>query len=82
MKKWLAIIAITSSSFYFTACGAGQGGGGFNLFSPEQDIELGKQTEQEIAQHPDQYPVLPEKAMKKRIATFAILRLNCSIPEK
>ncbi len=61
MKKMLAILAIASTSFYFISCGTSQGGGGFNLFSPEQDIELGKQTEQEIAQHPDQYPVLPEK---------------------
>ncbi|MFN7119371.1 MAG: M48 family metallopeptidase [Saprospiraceae bacterium] len=61
MKKIVAMLAIAGTSFYFVACGTGQGGGGFNLFSPEQDMELGKQTVQEISQHPDQYPVLPER---------------------
>lgn len=44
----------------FISCGTSQGGG-FNLFTPEQDIELGKQTEKEIADHPAEYPVLPER---------------------
>lgn len=61
MKNFLAILAIASASTYFVACTAGQGGGGINLFSPEQDIELGKQTEQQIKDNPKEYPVLPEK---------------------
>lgn len=62
MKKILAMIAIVSSALCFSACGTSQGGAGFNLFSPEQDVELGKQTVQEIADHPSEYPILPESS--------------------
>lgn len=51
---------LVASSIGIISCGTSQGGG-INLFTPEQDIELGKQTEKEIADHPTEYPVLPEK---------------------
>lgn len=60
IKKWLFIIAFATSSIYIIGCGTTQGGG-FNLFTPEQDMELGKQTEQQIASDPKQFPVLPER---------------------
>ncbi len=60
IKKWLFILVVTSSTVYFAGCGAGKGGG-FNLFTVEQDIELGKQTEEQIAADPKQFPVLPER---------------------
>lgn len=37
------------------------GGSGFNLFSLDQDKELGKQTAQQIESDPSQFPVLPER---------------------
>ncbi len=41
-------------------CGSGKGGG-INLFTPEQDLELGRQVSQEIASQPNEFPVLPER---------------------
>lgn len=46
----LALVGCTSS-----------GGSGINLFSVEQDIELGKQTVQQIEADAQQFPVLSEK---------------------
>ena len=43
-----------------TTCSTTQGGG-FNLFTVEQDIELGKQVQQQIANDPSKYPILPER---------------------
>lgn len=42
---------------FFNGCSAG----GINLFSAEQDVELGKQVKQEILKNPQKYPVLPER---------------------
>lgn len=53
---WVAALLISIS---FTGCSVGKGGG-LNLFTIEQDIELGKQTKQQIASDPKQFPVLPE----------------------
>ncbi|MDX1939914.1 MAG: M48 family metallopeptidase [Saprospiraceae bacterium] len=60
IKKWLFILAVAVTTAFFVGCGAGKGGG-FNLFSVDQDKELGKQTEAQIAADPKQFPVLPEK---------------------
>ena len=60
MYRFLAILCLFSVSFLI-ACSTSQGGGGFNLFTVEQDIELGKQTAQQIADDPQQFPVLPER---------------------
>lgn len=49
----LLILVFTGSG-----CGSGQG---LNLFSPEQDIELGKEVKNQIMSDPQQYPVLPER---------------------
>lgn len=49
----LAVVLIINSS-----CGTGQG---LNLFSPEQDIELGRQVKEQIMSDPQQYPILPER---------------------
>ncbi len=57
LKPFLLIISITP---FLTTCSTTQGGG-FNLFTVEQDIELGKQVQQQIANDPQQFPVLPER---------------------
>ncbi|GJM31093.1 MAG: peptidase M48 [Saprospiraceae bacterium] len=57
--QFLVLVAL-SFTLSFAGCGTTGGGGGFNLFSPEQDIELGKEVEQQIASDPKTYPILPE----------------------
>lgn len=60
MYRLVVIISIVSISS-FMSCSSTQGGSGLNLFTVEQDIELGKQTAQQIADDPKQFPVLPER---------------------
>ena len=60
IKKWLFMLAVAATTTFFVGCGANKGGG-FNLFTVDQDKELGKQTEAQIAADPKQFPVLPEK---------------------
>ncbi len=60
MRNVIAIfIVLVISVFSFNACKTGQGGG-INLFSADQDMELGKQVNEEILNDPKQFPVLPE----------------------
>lgn len=60
MKKFIFLGMVSAFSFF--GCGTtNEGGGGFNLFTPAQDIELGKQVKAEIASDPKQFPVLTEK---------------------
>ncbi len=58
-QKW-SFILLFAVSIIYVGCGGGKGGG-FNLFSPDQDLELGRQTEAQIAADPKQFPVLPER---------------------
>lgn len=52
-------ILLLSSGMW--SCGATKGGGGgLNLFSPDQDLELGKQVAKQIESDPKQFPILPE----------------------
>lgn len=60
MKKLFSIVFFFAAAFIFSNCGASKGGG-INLFTPDQDIELGKKVSQQIAADPKQFPVLPEK---------------------
>lgn len=60
IKIWLLILSFAAATFFIVACSTTQGGG-FNLFTPEQDLELGRQTEAQIAANPDQFPILPER---------------------
>lgn len=57
--RWFSAIIISLAvmlTVAFSGCGASQ----LNLFSPEQDIELGKQVAQEIESNPSEYPILSE----------------------
>jgi predicted Zn-dependent protease len=56
---WMALCLVL---FTCTSCGTGQG---LNLFSPEQDIELGKEVKQQILSDPQQYPILPESSNRQ-----------------
>lgn len=46
--------------FTLNDCSGGKGGG-INLFTPEQDMELGREVVKQIESDPAQFPVLPEK---------------------
>lgn len=52
----LIIISTMLLSFFTIGCG-----GGVNLFSVEQDIELGRQVSAEINSNSDEFPILPEQ---------------------
>lgn len=44
----------------FSGCSGGKGGG-LNLFSPQQDLELGREVKKQIESDPRQFPLLPER---------------------
>lgn len=59
--KRLPIIALMLlSGIHFSGCGAGKGGG-LNLFTVEQDLELGREVAKQIESDPRQFPILPER---------------------
>ncbi|HRN94540.1 MAG: M48 family metalloprotease [Chitinophagales bacterium] len=55
MKK-IYIVTLALAALSLQSCKKG----GLNLFSIEDDIALGKQTQQEIANNPTEYPILDE----------------------
>lgn len=57
-QKFL-LTAITAYAMLFLSCGGA--GGGFNLFSVQDDIALGKQFSAEIEKDQKNYPLLPEQ---------------------
>lgn len=62
MKK-LLLVALSIIAFTITSCsGLKKSGGGFNLFSIQQDIDLGKKVKQQIESDPAKYPILPESS--------------------
>ncbi len=66
-RKIVIILVMAVAALQFSGCSGGKGGG-FNLFSPDQDMELGKQTEAQIAADPKQFPVLPERGNEELYA--------------
>src|SRR5690554_3107914 len=58
MKKIVSILSVFFVFVTINSCGSSKEGGGFNLFSVEDDKELGKQVAQEIDSNPAEYPVL------------------------
>ncbi len=63
MKKIqsLILVIIASSVVYFSGCKKDDnGGGGINIFTVDDDIELGLQLHDEIASDPANYPLLSE----------------------
>ena len=49
------------SSIHFTGCSASKGGGGLNLFTVDQDLELGREVVKQIESDPKQFPILREQ---------------------
>ncbi|PKR81513.1 peptidase M48 [Brumimicrobium salinarum] len=58
MRKVFSISVLICSIALLTSCGSANGGGGFNLFSIQEDKDLGKQVAAEIDGNPQEYPVL------------------------
>lgn len=59
MKKSLfAFTLILLIPLFYTSCNSDSRDGGFNLFSIEDDKQLGLQVSQEIAGNPSEYPIL------------------------
>ena len=62
LRKRFSLLAIgLSITLFFSGCGVGKEGGGLNLFTPDQDIELGQEVVKQIESDPSQFPILPEK---------------------
>ena len=60
-SKKIILFAALAFAFTFWNCGASKPGGGFNLFSIQDDIALGKEFSKQIESDPKNYPILPEK---------------------
>lgn len=56
IMRYLVYLTSLSLLALLTACG---GGRGLNVFSVQQDLELGRQTHQQILNSPGEYPILP-----------------------
>lgn len=62
-KQWHragALFLAAAMSFSFLGCDL-KGGKGINLFSVQDDIQLGAQVKKEIESNPQEFPILPEK---------------------
>lgn len=65
----ISVLFFSFCAFTVLSCsGIQKPGGGFNLFTVQQDIELGKQVQQEIASKPNEYPVLPVASNREAYA--------------
>lgn len=60
-KKIIIPILLVAVAVISWQCSALKKGGGFNLFSIEDDKALGLQVSQQIASDPKQFPILPER---------------------
>ena len=59
--KWTIFFSLLAALTVIIGCGTTQGGGGgINLFSPEQDLELGREVSKQIENDPQQFPILTE----------------------
>lgn len=65
MKKILFFAVILSSMSVFYACKSTSGGRGVNIFTVEQDKQLGAQLKAEIQSKPSEYKILPYSGNEK-----------------
>lgn len=61
MKLRLSILLVGSILAIFLLSNCGSFKEGFNFFTPQDDIALGKQVKEQIESDPKQFPILPEK---------------------
>jgi len=61
MKKMFSVVFLAGILLLGAGCkDEDEGGGGFNLFTVQDDIELGMQLRDEVLANPQEYPVLEE----------------------
>lgn len=60
MNRFVALVVIASIVLLGNACKDDDGGGGINLFTVQDDIELGQQLRDEVLANPQEFPVLDE----------------------
>ncbi len=65
MNKYFWIASCLIISLMFSGCKGSKPGGGFNLFTKQQDAELGLQVKQEIESNPSQFPILKESSNRE-----------------
>ena len=70
MNKFpLVLTALLTTLLIATSCNSlKKSGGGFNLFTVQQDIDLGKQVKIEIESNTKDYPILPEASNREAYA--------------
>ena len=70
MNKFsLVLLALLTTLIITTSCKTlKKPGGGFNLFTVQQDIDLGKQVKAEIESNKKDYPILPEASNRQAYA--------------
>ncbi len=77
MRTIAQITGFISLIFLIGACGGvTKPGGGFNVFSVQDDMRLGKQTQQQIQSSPDPFPILPEKGNEEVYSYLRDIRDN------
>lgn len=59
--KTIKISLFLTVVFFLSSCAVTREGGGINLFTPEQDIQLGQEVSKQIESDPAQFPILPER---------------------
>jgi predicted Zn-dependent protease len=60
IRKFI-MLSLMASVISISGCDVAKKGGGINLFTPDQDIELGKEVSKQIESDPQQFPILPEQ---------------------
>ncbi len=56
----LLMTIVTSSTLFLSGCG-------LNLFTVEQDVQLGREMDAEIQAHPDEYPILRNEEIRSYV---------------
>lgn len=62
MNKKQILIRLSFLVLFIAACSTG-----INLFTKQDEVRLGKQFDQQIEEHPEQYPIYKNEAVKKYI---------------
>ena len=55
------LFTLITTTLSFSGCSISKSAGGFNLFSADQDLELGKEVAKQIEDDPQQFPILKEQ---------------------
>lgn len=78
---WLLLLGLPLISISYLSCSSAAFSN-FNLLPIEQDVELGKEVEKEIAADPKHILFYPRMATNKSINTYVVLLQRLSTPAK